>query len=122
MVSTETIETYFVRQSKWSRETFGPGPRTKGIVEHIRKELEEVLENPYDLGEWIDLPMLAMDGFWRHGGKPEDILAHLNAKQRKNFARQWYKPRDDRAVEHVRAGDPQTERADADDSLTGGKQ
>mgnify|MGYP002130464712 CR=1 FL=1 len=26
----------------WSRKTFGPGPRTKGITDHIRKELAEI--------------------------------------------------------------------------------
>jgi hypothetical protein len=91
---------YFVRQSKWSAQTFGHGTRTQGIVEHIRKELDEVL------GKWIDLTMLAMDGFWRHGGDPRTILDHLNAKQAKNFARKWNVPKDGHAVEHVRDEPP----------------
>ena len=97
---------YFVRQSEWSANTFGHGTRTQGIVEHIRKELDEVLAKPHDLEEWIDLTMLAMDGFWRHGGDPRAIVDHLQAKQAKNFARKWHKPEDGRAVEHVRDTEP----------------
>ena len=30
------------RQAAFSRATFGPGPRTKGVMEHIGKEFEEI--------------------------------------------------------------------------------
>ncbi len=30
------------RQAAFSRVTFGPGPRTKGVCDHVRKELVEV--------------------------------------------------------------------------------
>lgn len=33
---------HLTRQAAFSRATFGPGPRTKGVTDHIRKELEEV--------------------------------------------------------------------------------
>jgi hypothetical protein len=44
-----------------------------------------------------------MDGFWRHGGKPEDLMGALQAKQDKNFSRVWPTPvSEDVAVEHDR--------------------
>ena len=99
----ETLESYLTRQWEWSARTFGPGRRTMGILTHIRKELEEIVDNPTDLSEWIDVVILAMDGFWRHGGKPADLLPELLSKQRKNFARKWPENRpEDEAVEHVR--------------------
>ena len=30
------------RQAKWFEQTFGPGARTQGVIDHIRKELVEI--------------------------------------------------------------------------------
>lgn len=99
---------YFQRQVKWSLETFGPNPRTKGILDHIRKELTEIEAAPYDLMEWLDVANLAMDGFHRHGGNPEMLLTLFDRKQRENLARNWPDWRtmsDDAAIEHDRTGE-----------------
>ena len=40
---------HFTRQAAFSRATFGPGPRTKGVIDHVKKELREV-ENIYEPG------------------------------------------------------------------------
>jgi len=80
---------YVFAQRLWSSETFGPGRRTLGITAHIRKELAEIEADPDDVREWIDLVILAFDGFWRHGGKPEELAEMLEAKQRINFERNW---------------------------------
>lgn len=58
----------------WSKATFGPGRRTKGLLEHIRRELDEVAAAPDDLVEWVDVVLLAFDGYWRHGGTPEGFV------------------------------------------------
>jgi hypothetical protein len=102
------IEEYFERQIGWSRETFGPSLRTKGVLDHIRKELGEIEHKPHDLSEWVDVVILAMDGFWRHGGKAADLLPALLAKQQKNIARTWPDWRgmsEDSAIEHDRSKD-----------------
>ena len=105
---TETLLSYYERQIAWSRETFGPALRTKGVIDHIRKELREIEADPFDLTEWVDVVILAMDGFWRHGGKPEQLLDTLLAKQTKNMARDWPDWRtmsEDQAIEHDRSSD-----------------
>ena len=33
---------HLTRQAAFSRATFGPGPRTEGVLDHITKEVEEV--------------------------------------------------------------------------------
>jgi dATP/dGTP diphosphohydrolase len=77
------------RQMKWSENVAGPGERTKGLIEHIRKELQEIELNPQDLEEWIDVVMLALDGAWRLGYTPNEIVTALAMKQAKNEARKW---------------------------------
>jgi len=96
---------YLRRQKRFSLRTFGPGKRTKGVTNHIRKELVEIEENPYDLKEWIDVVTLALDGAWRAGYSPEEIVAQLEATLERNEKRKWPPWKDvpqDEAIEHVR--------------------
>lgn len=93
------------KQRDWSAQTFGPGVR-KGVVEHIKKELKEIEESGYtDTEEWIDVLILAIDGAWRGGASPEEIIKVLKEKWEKNFNRTWPDWRtasSDLAIEHVR--------------------
>ena len=34
---------HLTRQAAFSRATFGPGARTKGVIDHVKKELAEVV-------------------------------------------------------------------------------
>jgi hypothetical protein len=100
---------HLVRQRAFSERTFGPGARTAGVLDHIRKELREIEEQPADLSEWIDVVILALDGAWRAGHSPEQIIQTLVAKQAKNEARTWPDWRTaplDRAIEHDRSAQP----------------
>lgn len=102
----DPLVAYLRRQWEWSERTFGPGFRTDGILNHIRKELAEVEKEPHDLMEWADIIILALDGYWRHGGSAERLLALLQKKQDKNFARKWPRWQDrteDQAIEHDRS-------------------
>ena len=93
------------RQREFSLRAFGPGNRWRGVLDHIRKELDEIANDPADLSEWIDVVLLAFDGAWRQGHSPEQIADALQAKLAKNEARTWPDWRTqptDRAIEHVR--------------------
>lgn len=87
-----TLSSYLRRSIEWSRRTFGPGKRTLGISKHIRSELEEISEKPDDLSEWIDVVILAIDGYWRHGGKPETLMRDIEAKAEINYRRVYPMP------------------------------
>jgi hypothetical protein len=96
---------YIARQRRWSAATFGPGLRTKGVIEHIRKELAEIEAAPTDLAEWCDVVILGLDGAWRAGYTPEQIAHALEAKQAVNRGREWPSWRaasEDHAIEHDR--------------------
>lgn len=100
--------THLQRQRDFSERTFGPGTRTKGVVDHIRKELAEIEADPADITEWIDVVILALDGAWRAGFTPEQIIETLVAKQAKNEGRNWpdWRTADpDKAIEHDRTGE-----------------
>lgn len=93
------------RQRKFSYKTYGPGGRDNGIVDHIRKELVEIEEAPEDLEEWVDVIILAIDGAWRAGFGPQEIIDAIVAKQLKNENRQWPDWRTaepGKAIEHIR--------------------
>lgn len=77
------------RQRQFSEATFGPGQRTNGVLDHIRKELIEIEADPTDIEEWIDVVILALDGAWRAGATPEKIIQTLVDKQTKNEQRVW---------------------------------
>lgn len=93
---------HLARQAAFSRATFGPGPRTKGVSDHIRKELVEIEEIEPPTGtasvpesmsnvgrvifhseqaeEWTDVAILALDGLLRaiwaaHPGWTSDQVA-----------------------------------------------
>jgi len=96
------------RHMAFSERTFGPGARAAGVIDHIRKELREIEAAPHDLEEWIDVLMLALDGAWRCGATPEQIVAQLVAKQTKNEGRKWPDWRTappGKAIEHDRSQD-----------------
>ena len=80
--------------------------RTLGVIDHIRKELREIEADPADVKEWIDVVILALDGAWRAGYEPQQIIDALVTKQAKNEARawpDWRTMRHDEAIEHVRS-------------------
>lgn len=102
------FDLHLERQRRFSERTFGPGSRAAGVIDHIRKELREIDEAPGDLAEWIDVVILALDGAWRTGATPAQIIDALVAKQTKNESRTWPDWRTvpvEKAIEHDRTGD-----------------
>ena len=92
-------------QAHWSRRTFGPGRRTRGVCDHIRKELDEVEESGGVLDEWVDVLTLAIDGCWRTGASAGEIVTALRTKLLTNMEREWPDWRTcdpEKAIEHER--------------------
>lgn len=102
---------HLTRQALFSEKTFGPGLRTAGVSDHIRKELLEVAAAPADLNEWIDVVILALDGAWRTGATPTQIIDGIVSKQARNEGRTWPDWRtvdSSKAIEHDRTGEAPT--------------
>lgn len=106
------LVTHLHRQRAFSLRTFGPGDRTDGVCDHIRKELTEVQDDAGaglpTLSEWVDVVILALDGAWRSGATPEQIVRAIETKQAKNEGRKWpdWRTADPtKAIEHDRTAD-----------------
>ncbi len=122
--------TYFAshltRQAIFSRATFGPGPRTEGVLQHIETEIEEVRKaTSLDerANEWVDIAILGLDGLIRavredleaRTTKPvtnDEVAAHvvyrIVQKQGRNELRNWPDHRTmlaDVPIEHDRTKD-----------------
>lgn len=108
---TDSFEDYLRRHLEWGHATFGTpadGRGPKGPLDHLKKEVKEITDDPYDLEEWIDAVILSIDGFLRAGGKLTMVLPMLLKKQAKNAGRDWpdWTTADpDKAIEHVRTAD-----------------
>lgn len=105
VTSGATIDAaHIAHQREWSTRTFGPGRRTYGLLDHISEELAEIEADPTDVYEWVDVIILAIDGAWRAGWEPQEIINAIKAKQAKNERRVWPDWRaasQDRAIGHV---------------------
>lgn len=94
---------YLYDQIEFSVKTFGPGSRTIAILDHIKKELIKIEEEPDELEEWIDVVMLGLDGAWRAGYTPKQIVVKLYDKLARNKQRTWpdWRTSDpNKAIEH----------------------
>ena len=95
------------RKNKFSIKTFGPldSDRINSIIDHLKKELIEVENDPYSLEEWIDIIALALDGAHRAGYTPEEVIKCLEEKQEIVEQRKypdWRTCDPNKAIEHIR--------------------
>ena len=112
------LKQHLIRQMAFSHATFGPGQRTDGVIDHIRKELIEVKDCGGEAEEWVDVVILALDGLTRRlayatsdGERrdPRDVAQMacnmIEGKQGRNEGRRWPDWRTSdvgKAIEHVR--------------------
>lgn len=106
---------HFKRFIAFSKGAFGPGYHEARLIEHIRKELEEIREcDPKDKHkEWVDVVILGLDGLWRSmahidattSNQARAMMETLMRKQDKNENRVWPNWREvpeDKPIEHVK--------------------
>jgi hypothetical protein len=113
------LKQHLLRQMAWSHANFGPGTRTLGVLDHIRKECAEVEQSGGSAAEWVDVVILALDGLTRqlafcNGERrdPHQVVGEacqmIVGKQSRNEARAWPDWRQmpsDKAIEHDRSVD-----------------
>ncbi len=109
----ESLVIHLNKQIPWSGETFGTGYRLMAVIKHIRKELDELETEPFDVFEWIDVILLGLDGAWRSGRSAEEIMSALSEKLAINMERKWPEiGNGDEVMEHVKIGVEDAKRAE----------
>ena len=112
------LKQHLVRQMVWSKATFGPGPRTEGVLDHLRKEIDEVRKSGGEAEEWVDLVILSLDGLTRElwAGKEStypyyadmaaqeacEMILHKQAKNERRDWPDWRTADPNKAIEHIR--------------------
>lgn len=95
----------------WQRKTFGPGANSARAVDHLYKELTEVVESGGSPDEWVDVLFLALDGLSRSLDSDNGTEAFfkvqdkLSEKLDINYARKWpdWRTADpNKAIEHIK--------------------
>lgn len=97
------IEKLLKRQRKLAEKVW-PTQTYKGVLDHIKQEIEEIERTPEDLEEWIDLILLSFAGAYRVGATIEEVINMLKYKQKRNEKRKWLDWREadpDKAINHV---------------------
>jgi hypothetical protein len=92
---------FMEERREWALKQF-PTQSCESVCRHIEKELTEIRACNTDLVEWIDVVLLAMEGYCRSGGNASDIFSAMKAKHAVNLTRKWQKPNGDEPIEHVR--------------------
>jgi hypothetical protein len=86
---------------EWADKTFGI--RTAiAPLHHLKKEVQEVIEQPNDITEYADCFLLLMYSARLAGFNMDDLYYASFEKFMINQKRQWAKPDENGVVEHIR--------------------
>lgn len=88
---------------KWSDGQFGYNRKPHSSIEHLKKEVDELLEKPYSVEEYGDCLMLLLDAARRAGITGSALMEQAYKKLEINKKREWGKPDDKGIVEHKKS-------------------
>lgn len=92
---------------EWSETTFGVGDRTKPLLEHLKKEVDEAIVT-HDIKsiyfDWAlaDCFILLFDIMYRNNMTMGQIESVIKEKMDVNKKRKWHNPDENGIIEHVR--------------------
>lgn len=93
-----TLDSVIREVNEWQTRTF-PRATPASVVEHLRREVQELVADPTDLSELADVVFLAVGLAYELGVDLKTVVAEKLAV---NLARQWGEPDEHGVVEHVR--------------------
>lgn len=103
--SVLTLESVIREVNEWQAMTF-PQATPASVVEHLRREVQELVSDPTDVLELADVVILAAALSLTLGLSVGDLTAVIEAKLGVNRLRTWQPPDHMGVVEHVRLGQP----------------
>lgn len=84
----------------WTVEKFGFANDPLPSLHHLRNEVEEAIQAPFDELEYADIFLLGMSGFWRTNRDAEDLFQAIQKKIEINKARKWPENPDEKGIFH----------------------
>ena len=103
MTKRTAIQRLQEEQGVWADRMFG-GQTPDGKLAHLKKEVAELIENPYDRMEYADCFILLLDAYRKAGGSADDLVCAAFQKLEINKQRVWGQPNEDGSVEHIEDG------------------
>ena len=88
--------------ANWSDATFGEGRPASRPLNHLAKEVLELIEAPDDQMEYADCLILLLDAFRMAGGSADELIETCYRKLEINKKREWGTPDENGVVEHIR--------------------
>ncbi len=89
--------------ANWSDATFGAKRPATRPLNHLAKEIRELIEAPEDRMEYADCLILLLDAYRMAGGSADDLIEACYQKLEINKEREWGKPDENGVVEHIRS-------------------
>lgn len=87
---------------EWSEETFGTSD-PQAPLHHMESEIQEVLNEPYNIEEYSDCFMLLLDALRKAGFTADQLIEAAYAKLEVNKSRIWGSPNALGYTEHVKS-------------------
>ena len=88
----------------WADSVFGKDRKPEMILQHLKKEIQELIEEPSNLEEYADVGILWLNAAAKAGYKVKDLYFAMAGKLMVNKSRKWGKPDENDVVEHLRQG------------------
>jgi len=92
------LDRFQIEAHRWATQTFGAARPPHGAISHLRREVEELAQNPYDSMEYVDCLMLLLDAASNAGISTKTIMDC--AWEKLDINRQ--EVQGDGTIEHVR--------------------
>lgn len=108
MKNYDWFEDFWLQTEEFSNNTFGP-PSHRGPIgplDHLEKEIQETLDNPTDIKEYVDCFFLIIDATRRAGFNIIEFEQACWEKLEENKARNWPDWRNsdpNKTIEHDRS-------------------
>lgn len=94
-----TLDPFFLRDLySWSDKTFGINRDPEGPLNHLKEEVDEILEDPTDISEFADVALLLLDSLRCAGHSEQDLEAAMEYKFYKILVKRKYGPPDSKGV------------------------
>ena len=86
----------------WADSAFGKDRKPESILHHLKKEIDELIQEPMSLEEYADIGILWLNAADKAGYKIDDLYFAMVGKMWVNKTRKWGRADENGVIEHLR--------------------